>query len=297
MNMDAQRTRQGIIFAFVAYFIWGIAPVYFKLIHQVPPPEILTHRVIWSFFFMLALLSLSRSWGDVRRVAKKPKTLMLLLATALLIGSNWLIYIWAINNNHLLEASLGYFINPLVNVVLGMLFLRERFRRMQWVAVLRALIGVLIQVWVFGSVPVIGLALSMTFAFYGLLRKKMGVDAQTGMLIETLWLLPVAAIYLFLLADSATSHLTANAWSLNLMLISAGIITTIPLLFFTAATTRLKLSTLGFFQYLAPTLMFLLAIFYGEQVTASMMITFGFIWAGLACFIADALYTQRRLRR
>jgi chloramphenicol-sensitive protein RarD len=230
-------------------------------------------------------------------VAKKPKTLILLLATALLIGSNWLIYIWAINNNHLLEASLGYFINPLVNVVLGMLFLRERFRRMQWVAVLLALIGVLIQVWVFGSVPVIGLALSMTFAFYGLLRKKMGVDAQTGMLIETLWLLPVAAIYLFLLADSATSHLTANAWSLNLMLISAGIITTIPLLFFTAATTRLKLSTLGFFQYLAPTLMFLLAIFYGEQVTRSMMITFGFIWAGLACFIADALYTQRRLRR
>jgi len=135
------------------------------------------------------------------------------------------------------------------------------------------------------------------FAFYGLLRKKMGVDAQTGMLIETLWLLPVAAVYLFLLADSATSHLTANPWSLNLMLISAGIITTIPLLFFTAATTRLKLSTLGFFQYLAPTLMFLLAIFYGEQVTTSMMITFGFIWAGLACFIADALYTQRRLRR
>lgn len=295
--MDAQRTRQGIIFAFVAYFIWGIAPVYFKLIQEVPPQEILTHRVIWSFFFMLILLSLSRSWGDVCRVVKKPKSVGLLLLTAVLIGSNWLIYIWAINNNHLLEASLGYFISPLVNVVLGMLFLRERFRRMQWIAVALAFIGVLVQVWVFGSVPIIGLGLSMTFAFYGLLRKKIGVDAQTGMLIETLWLLPAAAIYLFFIANSATSHLAVNSMSLNLLLISAGIITTIPLLFFTAATARLKLSTLGFFQYLGPTLMFLLAVFYGEKVSASLLVTFGFIWAGLCCFIADALYTQRRLRR
>lgn len=295
--MDAQRTRQGIIFAFVAYLIWGIAPVYFKLIKQVPSEEILTHRVIWSFFFMLLLLSVSRSWGNVRQVLKVPKKVALLLLTAVIIGGNWLLYIWAINNNHLLEASLGYFINPLVNVLLGMMFLGERFRRMQWVAVVLAFIGVSYQIWVYGSVPMIALGLSLSFALYGLLRKRIGVEAQTGMLIETLWLLPVAAIYLFFIADTATSHLPANPWSLNLMLMSAGIITTIPLLFFTAAATRLKLSTLGFFQYLGPTLMFILAVaVYGESVTTSQLVTFGFIWAGLLCFVADALYTQRRLR-
>jgi chloramphenicol-sensitive protein RarD len=144
----------------------------------------------------------------------------------------------------------------------------------------------------------IALGLSLSFALYGLLRKRIGVEAQTGMLIETLWLLPVAAIYLFFIADTATSHLPANPWSLNLMLMAAGIITTIPLLFFTAAATRLKLSTLGFFQYLGPTLMFILAVaVYGESVTTSQLVTFGFIWAGLFCFVADALYTQRRLRR
>ncbi|MGC6389270.1 EamA family transporter RarD [Ewingella sp. S1.OA.A_B6] len=295
--MDAQRTRQGIIFAFIAYLIWGIAPIYFKLIKQVPAGEILTHRVIWSFFFMLVLLSVSHRWGDVRQVLKVPKKVALLLLTATVIGGNWLLYIWAINNNHLLEASLGYFINPLVNVLLGMIFLGERFRLMQWVAVVLAFIGVGYQVWVFGSVPMIALGLSLSFALYGLLRKRIGVEAQTGMLIETLWLLPVAAIYLFFITDTVTSHLPANPWSLNLLLIAAGVITTIPLLFFTAATARLKLSTLGFFQYLAPTLMFILAVFYGEKVNVSQLITFGFIWAGLICFVTDALYTQHRLRR
>jgi len=295
--MDAHRTRQGIIFAFIAYLIWGIAPAYFKLIKQVPADEILTHRVIWSFFFMLVLLSVSRNWGDVRRVFAQPKKVVMLLITALLVGSNWLIFIWAINHNHILEASLGYFINPLVNVVLGMLFLRERFRSLQWFAVALAFAGVLVQVWIFGSVPIIAIGLSLTFAFYGLLRKKIGVDSQTGMLIETLWLLPVAAAYLFLFADSPTSHLGANAWSLNLLLVAAGIVTTIPLLFFTAAATRLRLSTLGFFQYLGPTLMFLLAVtFYGETVGQDKLVTFGFIWAALLLFILDALYTQRKLR-
>lgn len=148
-----------------------------------------------------------------------------------------------------------------------MLFLGERFRRMQWVAVALAFTGVLVQLWQFGSLPIIGLGLAFSFAFYGLLRKKIAIDAQTGMLIETLWLLPVAAGYLFLFTDSPTSHLSANPWSLNLLLVAAGIVTTVPLLCFTAAATRLRLSTLGFFQYLGPTLMFLLAVtFYGETV-------------------------------
>ncbi|CAI0994156.1 putative chloramphenical resistance permease RarD [Serratia quinivorans] len=295
--MDAQQTRQGIFFALAAYFIWGIAPAYFKLIQQVPADEILTHRVIWSFFFMLALITLGRNWSQVRAACHDRKRLLLLAVTALLIGGNWLLFIWAVNNHHMLEASLGYFINPLVNVLLGMLFLGERFRRMQWLAVALAFAGVLIQLWQFGSLPIIGLGLAFSFAFYGLLRKKIAIDAQTGMLIETLWLLPVAAAYLFLFADSPTSHLGANAWSLNLLLVAAGIVTTIPLLFFTAAATRLRLSTLGFFQYLGPTLMFLLAVtFYGETVGQDKLVTFGFIWAALLLFILDALYTQRKLR-
>lgn len=180
---------------------------------------------------------------------------------------------------------------------MGMLFLGERFRRMQWVAVALAFTGVLVQLWQFGSLPIIGLGLAFSFAFYGLLRKKIAIDAQTGMLIETLWLLPVAAAYLFLFADSPTSHLSANPWSLNLLLVAAGIVTTVPLLCFTAAATRLRLSTLGFFQYLGPTLMFLLAItFYGETVGQDKLVTFGFIWAALILFTLDALYTQRKLR-
>lgn len=295
--MDAQQTRQGIFFALSAYFIWGIAPAYFKLIQQVPADEILTHRVIWSFFFMLALITLGRNWPQVRATCSNRKRLLLLAVTAVLIGGNWLLFIWAVNNHHMLEASLGYFINPLVNVLLGMLFLGERFRRMQWLAVVLAFAGVLIQLWQFGSLPIIGLGLAFSFAFYGLLRKKIAIDAQTGMLIETLWLLPVAAAYLFLFADSPTSHLSANPWSLNLLLVAAGVVTTIPLLFFTAAATRLRLSTLGFFQYLGPTLMFLLAVtFYGETIGQDKLVTFGFIWAALLLFILDALYTQRKLR-
>lgn len=293
--MTPQQTRQGIFFALGAYFIWGVAPVYFKLLQQVPPGEIMTHRVIWSFIFMLILISASRGWRNLRAMAAHPKKVLLLAVSAVVICSNWLLYIWAVNNHHMLEASLGYFINPLLNVLVGMVFLGERFRRLQWFAVALATCGVLVQLWKYGSVPVIALGLAITFSFYGLLRKKIGVDAQTGMLIETTWLLVPAAVYLFAIAESSTSHLSNNPLSLNLLLAAAGIITTVPLMLFTAACTRLRLSTVGFFQYLGPTLMFLLAVlFYGEQMTSDKMLTFGFIWAALALFIADALWALRR---
>lgn len=295
--MDAKQTRQGVLLALAAYFIWGIAPAYFKLIWFVPADEILTHRIIWSFFFMVALISVSRQWPRVKQLFHTPKKILMLALSAVLIGGNWLLFIWAVNNHHLLEASLGYFINPLVNIVLGMIFLGERFRRMQWVAVILAGTGVLVQLWTFGSLPIIALALAFSFAFYGLIRKKIAVDAQTGMLVETLWLLPVAAIWLFGIADTATSHMGQNTVSLNLMLIAAGVVTTIPLLCFTGAATRLRLSTLGFFQYIGPTLMFLLAVtFYDEHPGADKMVTFAFIWLALGVFVADAIYTQRRGR-
>ncbi|ECJ3934291.1 EamA family transporter RarD [Salmonella enterica subsp. enterica] len=293
--MDAKQTRQGVLLALTAYFIWGIAPAYFKLIYYVPADEILTHRVIWSFFFMVALLSVSRQWRQVKRLLKTPKKIFLLALSAVLVGGNWLLFIWAVNNHHMLEASLGYFINPLVNILLGMIFLGERFRRMQWLAVILAVCGVLVQLWTFSSLPIIALGLAFSFAFYGLVRKKIAVEAQTGMLVETLWLLPVAAIYLFGIADSPTSHMGQNALSLNLLLMAAGVVTTIPLLCFTGAATRLRLSTLGFFQYIGPTLMFLLAVtFYGEVPGADKMVTFAFIWVALAIFVMDAIYTQRK---
>ncbi len=291
--MDAKQTRLGIILALAAYFIWGIAPAYFKLIYYVPADEILTHRVIWSFFFMVALISVSRQWPQVKKLLKTPRKIFLLALSAVLVGGNWLLFIWAVNNHHMLEASLGYFINPLVNILLGMIFLGERFRRLQWLAVILAFCGVLVQLWTFGSLPIIGLGLAFSFAFYGLVRKKIAVDAQTGMLVETLWLLPVAAIWLFGITDSPTSHMGENPWSLNLLLMAAGVVTTIPLLCFTGAATRLRLSTLGFFQYIGPTLMFLLAVtFYGEVPGKDKMVTFGFIWVALAVFIVDALYTS-----
>ncbi|AKL14174.1 EamA-like transporter family protein [Phytobacter ursingii] len=295
--MDAKQTRLGVILALAAYFIWGIAPAYFKVIWFVPADEILTHRIIWSFFFMIALISVSRQWSQVKQLLHTPKKILLLAVSAVLVGGNWLLFIWSVNNHHLLEASLGYFINPLVNILLGMVFLGERFRRMQWLAVILAASGVLVQLWAFGSLPIISLGLAFSFAFYGLLRKKIAVDAQTGMLVETLWLLPVAAIWLFGIADSATSHMTQNSWSLNLLLMAAGVVTTVPLLCFTGAAMRLRLSTLGFFQYIGPTLMFLLAVtFYDEHPGADKMVTFGFIWVALAIFVMDALYTQRRGR-
>ncbi len=295
--MDAKQTRQGVLLALAAYFIWGIAPAYFKVIWFVPADEILTHRIIWSFFFMIALISVSRQWRQVKQLLKTPKKIFLLALSATLVGGNWLLFIWSVNNHHLLEASLGYFINPLVNILLGMIFLGERFRRMQWVAVVLAATGVLVQLWAFGSLPVISLGLAFSFAFYGLIRKKIAVDAQTGMLVETLWLLPVAAIWLFGIANSETSHMMQNTWSLNMLLMAAGVVTTVPLLCFTGAATRLRLSTLGFFQYIGPTLMFLLAVgFYDEHPGADKMVTFAFIWVALAVFVVDALYTQRRGR-
>lgn len=296
--MDMQQTRQGIFCALGAYFIWGIAPVYFKLVQTVPPTEIMTHRVIWSALFMLVLITMSHSWQQVRSVLAQPRKVLLLALTALTIGGNWLLYIWAVNNQHLLEASLGYFINPLINVLLGMLFLGERFRRLQWLAVLLAATGVLLQLWQFGSLPIISLGLALSFAFYGLVRKKIQVDAQSGMLIETAWLFPLATLYLFGFADSTTSHLSANPLGLNLKLVAAGVITTIPLMLFTAACSRLRLSTVGFFQYLGPTLMFLLAvILYDERLTPDKMITFGFIWLALALFIFDAVLFSVRTRK
>ncbi|KLV07804.1 chloramphenical resistance permease RarD [Photobacterium aquae] len=294
MDEQNQETQRGVILALAAYTMWGIAPIYFKALQHVSAPEILSHRVIWSVLFLAILLQASRGWGKVRHVLSRPRTLLLLAATATLIGGNWLIFIWAVNNNFMLNASLGYYINPLLNVLLGMLFLGERLRPLQWVAVMLAVAGVAVQLIQFGSLPWIALALASSFGFYGLLRKKINLDAQTGLFMETCLLLPIATIYVLWIADSPTADWGHNPLSTNLLLVAAGIVTTLPLLCFTGAATKLKLSTLGFFQYIGPSLMFILAIaLYGESLTADKVYTFGFIWAALVLFSIDGLRSRR----
>jgi len=295
---EQQRARQGVLLAVGAYTMWGIAPIYFKSIADVSPLEILSHRVFWSFFLLAALLHFGRQWRSVRDIIKNKTKMMYLISTAILVGANWLIFIWAVTSNHMLDASLGYYINPLINVLLGMVFLGERLRKLQWFAVALAACGVLVQLVVFGSVPVVAIALAMSFGFYGLLRKKVSVEAQTGLFIETLVLLPAASIYLFFIASTPTSNMFENPWQLNTLLIAAGVITTLPLLCFTGAATRLKLSTLGFFQYIGPSLMFLLAVLiYGEPFTSDKAITFAFIWGALVIFSVDGLRNNRKSRK
>ncbi len=295
---EQQRSRQGVLLAVGAYTMWGIAPIYFKSIAEVSPLEILSHRVFWSFFLLAALLHFGRQWRSVRDIIKNKTKMMYLVSTAILVGANWLIFIWAVTSNHMLDASLGYYINPLINVLLGMVFLGERLRKLQWFAVALAACGVLVQLIVFGSVPVVAIALAMSFGFYGLLRKKVSVEAQTGLFIETLVMLPAASIFLFFIASTPTSNMFENPWQLNTLLIAAGVITTLPLLCFTGAATRLKLSTLGFFQYIGPSLMFLLAVLiYGEPFTSDKAITFAFIWGALVVFSFDGLRYNRKSRK
>ncbi|HDY7864474.1 TPA: EamA family transporter RarD [Vibrio vulnificus] len=295
---EQQKARQGVLLALGAYTMWGIAPIYFKSLVAVSPLEILSHRVVWSFFLLAALLHFGRHWCTVRDVLTSKSKMLYLVTTAILVGANWLIFIWAVNANHMLDASLGYYINPLINVLLGMLFLGERLRKLQWFAVTLAACGVLVQLVVFGSVPIVAIALAFSFGFYGLLRKKVSVDAQTGLFIETLVMLPAAAIYLLFIADTPTSNMLANPSQLNLLLIAAGVVTTLPLLCFTGAATRLKLSTLGFFQYIGPSLMFLLAVLiYGEAFTSDKALTFAFIWGALVVFSFDGLRYRRNNRK
>ncbi len=289
--------NKGVLFALGAFLIWGVCPLYFKLLTHVSPGEILSHRIIWSCVLLLILLLASRRFYRVQAVLRQPRQLLNLTLSALLVAGNWLLFIWSVNNNHLLEASLGYYINPLLNILLGMLFLGERLRRIQSLAVALAGVGVIIQVVLLGHLPWIALTLAASFSIYGLIRKQIAVDAQTGLFVETMLLLPLALIYLLTLANSSTSDLTLNASSLNLLLMAAGVVTTVPLLLFTAGARLIPLSTLGFIQYLGPSIMFLLALFYyDEPVQPAKLLTFGFIWSALLLFSWESWHHSRRAK-
>ncbi|MEJ6080255.1 EamA family transporter RarD [Vibrio sp. 1-Bac 57] len=279
----------GILYALGAYLMWGFAPVYFKYLGFIPVYEILAHRVIWSVVVTALFITYLKHWPNVLLVARNYKSLLVLTMTSLLISCNWLVFIWAINHGKMLEASLGYFINPIINVILGLVFLSERLSRIKWFAVLLAFIGVSAQAWQVGELPWVSLVLPFSFAFYGLLRKKVKVKAITGLFIETLVVLPIAAFYLVVMTDSETSNLLLNPWSLNLWLMFAGVVTALPLIFFGQAALRLPLSTLGFFQYLAPSILFVFAVLvYDEPISFIKMFTFACIWFGILVFVLES---------
>lgn len=289
MSLSREQKIGGALAA-TAYTLWGVAPLYFKQIQQVPALEILVHRIVWSLLLLALIITVMQLWPKLLGVLKQPKKVLAMFGTGALLAANWGLFIWAINNGHMLDASLGYYINPLLNVLFGMLFLGERLRKLQWLAVVLAVVGVLQQLIHFGSLPWIALVLASSFAVYGLLRKKLAVDAIGGLFIEALLLTPFALWYWLGYADSPHANLLDNSWSLNLWLLAAGIVTTVPLLCFIGAAKRLQLSTLGFFQYIGPSFMFVFGVFlYGEPLDPSRLITFGFIWTALMVYSSDAL--------
>ncbi len=293
--MQSQQQKIGLLFALAAFTLWGLAPIYFKLLIYIDAAEILAQRIVWSVIFLILVCVFGKQLTKVMAILKQPKQLALLGLSASLLGLNWGIFIWSINNNHMLDASLGYYINPIFNVLMGYLFLGERLRKRQGLAVALALSGVLIQLISFGSIPVIALILATSFALYGLLHKRTHIESIPGLTIEALILLPVALGYWFIMDATATSNLGLNSLNTNLLLISSGVVTTLPLLFFTAATKRLQYTTIGFIQYIGPSLMFILAVqFYGESLSLEEGITFSCIWIGLIIFSWDSLTHSRK---
>ena len=287
----------GVIYAGAAFLIWGSAAVYWKELRSVPPLEIIAHRVAWSFLFLLPLIVLQRQWVEFVAILKKPQMLMILLLTAILVGINWLIYVWAVNNNHLLQASLGYYINPLVNVVLGMVFLKERLRPPQVIAVLLATAGVLYLTVQYGQFPWIAISLAMSFGLYGLIRKVAPASSLVGLTVETLLLSLPAIGYLIYLDIQGTGSVFRVSLNLDLLLIGCAPLTAVPLLCFTAGAKRLYLSTVGLMQYIGPSGMFLLAVFYyHEPFTTAQVWTFVMIWAALAIYSTDSVIYFRRER-
>ncbi len=295
-SADTARWRAGLAYGIAAYALWGVMPIYFRQIAIVPSLDIVAHRIIWSLLVLGLLLSAARAWGQVAAAVRNRKVILTLLLTALLIGTNWLFYVYAINNGHILAGSLGYYLNPLANILLGRFLLGEQLTRRQWAAVGIAGAGVAVLAAGAAGTLWISLILCFSFATYGLLRKIIAVDSLAGLSIETALLFPVAIGWL-LIGGASGRPMFDHDGTINLYLIAAGLVSTIPLLCFTAAARRLPYSTVGMLQFLAPTLQFLLAIgIYGEHVSTAHAIAFGAIWLALILY-ASSLLSERRATR
>lgn len=291
MNRNAE--RDGIAAALGAYTLWGLVPIFFRQLAAVPALEIIAHRVVWSLLLVAALLVCAGRLGTVWNAARDPRILARAACAAGLVMTNWLVFVWAVNAGRILETSLGYFITPLVSILLGVMVLGERLRPRQWVAVACACLGVALEGWRVGGLPWVSLTLAATFGSYGLLRKQLPLDAAGGLLLETACAAPFALLYLPWLGNAGSFGGDApTSW----LLIATGPVTAIPLLLFAIGARRLPLATMGFLQYTAPSLTFLVAIFiYGEAMNLARLFAFAAIWAGLALYSADLVLRQRSL--
>jgi chloramphenicol-sensitive protein RarD len=289
---EAAQQRKGLLSAVAAYGIWGVAPIYFVWVGFAAPLEILMHRVLWSVPVLVLLITVTGQWTAARALSRRE--VALLFVTALCLSANWLTFIWAIQAQRIADASLGYFINPLINILLGWVFLQERLRPLQWFAVAIALLGVGIELGVRQTMPWLGLTLALTFGFYALLRKQVSVPAAIGLWVETMLMLPIALLCLFWLL--AQDGMRAAGQIMQLAL--GGVITVVPLVCFAAAALRLPLSTLGFVQYLAPSCALLLAVVvFNESVPQMRWVTFGFIWTALVVVTVENIFNLRKQRR
>ena len=285
---DAE-ARSGVILGLVAYTLWGIFPVYFKWIEVVAPTEVLVHRIVWAVPFGALILFARSQWTEVRAAFVDRSVLAWLTLAALCISINWLIYIWAVQNERIFESSLGYYINPLMYVAVGVLLLGERLRKLQVVAVVLAFAGVLYLTLNGGIFPWVALSLAALFTVYGVIRKQAAIGAMPGLFVETALLFPFAASWLVILMSRQEATFAAADSGLTLLLMLGGPVTVIPLLLFAISARRLTLTTIGFMQFLAPTLQFFTALYYGERLTAAHLVCFACIWAAVAFFSYDAL--------
>lgn len=287
---------RGVAAGVLAFAWWGVFPLYFRLLPGVPPVEVLANRIVWSLLLVLALLLLLRRWAWLGIALRRPRVLGLFAITALLLSVNWITYIWAVSNGHVVDASLGYFITPLVNVALGTTVLGERPRPAQWIAFALAAAGVVWLTASAGALPWVGLVIGISFGGYGLLRKVASLGAVEGLALETMLLAPLAVVAMVVWwAGSATSF-PAPSVRANLWLLGLGPMTTVPLLLFAIAARRVSMTTLGLLQYLGPTIQFVLGIaFFDESLSPGRVAGFAFIWAALACYSADGWRAVRRL--
>src|SRR5436190_1432877 len=283
--------RSALIAGFAAFATWGLIPVYWKLLKTVSAPEILAHRCVWTTIFLMVLLTWQRRWPEMREAVRSRRTILYCLASGLALSTNWLFFIWAVNVGRVVETSLGYFMTPLVNVLFGAIFLRERLTRWQLVSVLLALTGVLYLTLGYGKFPWVAVALCVSFGIYGLLRKKSGTRPIPGLFLETTLLSPIAILYLLILQREGQAAFTPAHGSMALLLISTGVVTGLPLVWFGHAARHLRMTTVGFLQYIAPSGSFLLGVFlYHEPFTHNHLITFSLIWAALVLFTIDAVH-------
>lgn len=290
----------GVAAALGTFVFWGLSPLYFHAVRQVDPWEVVANRIVWTVVLLLGLMAVQGHLNHILPVLRNRRFLAVLACTTLIISANWTIFVWAIQQGRLFEISLGYFINPLVNVALGMVFLRERLRRWQTLAVVLALIGVCYQLAALGTVPWVGLWLAVTFGVYGMIRKTVRIEPVVGLFVETLLMAPLALAYLIWLSATGVGHfgpasIGGGGWIISLLLICSGIATGVPLVLYVTAAKRMPYTTIGLLQYLSPSIQFVIAtLVLRETFDPRILVTFGCIWIALVLFSVDAVRVFRR---